>query len=73
MFLYAAALGLVTYAAGNWLMAGDDMGPQGSGHAHAVPSHRLIHRQLLRHNLQMHHRQSNRQQVRRSFRCRQPL
>lgn len=28
---------LLTYAAGNWLMAGDDMGPQGSGHAHAVP------------------------------------
>lgn len=28
---------LLSYAAGNWLMAGDNMGPQGSGHAHAIP------------------------------------
>lgn len=34
-------VGLLTYAAGNWLMAGDDMGPQGSGHAHAIPYQRF--------------------------------
>jgi crotonobetainyl-CoA:carnitine CoA-transferase CaiB-like acyl-CoA transferase len=28
---------LLSYAASNWMMAGDDMGPQGSGHAHAIP------------------------------------
>ena len=37
-------VGLLTYAAGNWLMAGDDMGPQGSGHAHAVPYQRFATR-----------------------------
>lgn len=37
-------VGLLTYAAGNWLMAGDDMGPQGSGHAHAVPYQRFTTR-----------------------------
>ena len=34
-------VGLLSYAAGNWLMAGDDMGRQGSGHAHAVPYQRF--------------------------------
>jgi CoA:oxalate CoA-transferase len=34
-------VGLLTYAAGNWLNAGDDMGPQGSGHAHAIPYQRF--------------------------------
>ena len=28
---------LLSYAASNWMMAGDNMGPQGSGHAHAIP------------------------------------
>lgn len=37
-------VGLLTYAAGNWLMAGDDMGRQGSGHAHAVPYQRFATR-----------------------------
>lgn len=37
-------VGLLTYAAGNWLMAGDDMGPQGSGHAHAIPYQRFATR-----------------------------
>ncbi|MDB4931335.1 MAG: Formyl-CoA transferase [Myxococcaceae bacterium] len=37
-------VGLLTYAAGNWLMAGDDMGPQGSGHAHATPYQRFATR-----------------------------
>ncbi len=34
-------VGLLSYAAGNWLMAGDDMGRQGSGHAYAVPYQRF--------------------------------
>jgi crotonobetainyl-CoA:carnitine CoA-transferase CaiB-like acyl-CoA transferase len=28
---------LLSYAASNWMMAGNNMGPQGSGHAHAIP------------------------------------
>jgi crotonobetainyl-CoA:carnitine CoA-transferase CaiB-like acyl-CoA transferase len=28
---------LLSYAASNWMMAGHNMGPQGSGHAHAIP------------------------------------
>ncbi len=35
---------LLSYAAGNWLMAGDDMGRQGSGHAHALPYQRFTTR-----------------------------
>lgn len=37
-------VGLLSYAAGNWLMAGDDMGRQGSGHAHAIPYQRFATR-----------------------------